>query len=272
VLDEVVDERVDPVGSGIAKRGDCVSGKIRGGDYAGPEGVVDVVVDVRDAVQQPDDLAFERRRLRGAAGVVEDSIPDRVAEVETRSVALEPVDDPQRVLVMAKRASEALGQTAIEDVLAEVAEGRMPEIVAEADRLDEVLVETERAGDGPRDSRDLEGMREPGAVVIALGSDEYLRLVLQTPKRLAVNDPVAVALERGPQTAVGLGMGPTRRIGRRRKRGEHRGLERADPIGEGGRDRPARMLAGDADAEVRGTHTIDSASVGRCRADPTLVL
>ena len=106
--------------------------------------------------------------------------------IPSLSVALEPVDDPQRVLVMAKRASEALGQTAIEDVLAEVAEGRMPEIVAEADRLDEVLVETERAGDGPRDSRDLEGMREPGAVVIALGSDEYLRLVLQTPKRLAV--------------------------------------------------------------------------------------
>ena len=51
---------------------------------------------------------------------------------------------------------------------------------------------------------DLERVREPRAVVVALGRDEHLRLVLEPPERLGVHDPVAVALERRAQRAVVL--------------------------------------------------------------------
>src|ERR1044072_5336128 len=63
-----------------------------------------------------------------------------------------------------------------------------------------------------------------GAVVVALGRDEYLRLVLEPPKGLRVDDPVAVALERRPQRAVGLLDRAPGRVGRRRQTGEELGL------------------------------------------------
>ena len=94
----------------------------------------------------------------------------------------------------------------------------MPDIMAEADRLRQVLVEAQRPRDGPADARDLQRVGEPRAVVVALGRDEHLRLVLEPPERLAVHDPVTIALERRPQTALDLLALTVRRIGGRRER------------------------------------------------------
>ena len=173
------------------------------------------------------------------------TIPSRTGQrqVEPLAVALEHVDDPQRVLVVQKPSAEPLAQAAVERLLADMPERRVPEVVAEPDRLDQVLVQPQRARDGPRDLRDLERMRQPGAVMIAGRSDEHLRLVLQAPERLAVDDPVAVALKRGPQAAVGLG---PQRAGRDRSgvaSGESSPpRERASRSRERGRDRPAGVL------------------------------
>ena len=48
---------------------DLLARQILGREEPGPERVVDVVVDVRHAVDEPDDLPLERRG-RAAAGVV----------------------------------------------------------------------------------------------------------------------------------------------------------------------------------------------------------
>ena len=103
-----------------------------------------------------------------------------------------------------KPCAAALAQRRVERVLAGVAEGRVAEVVAEPDRLGQVLVEAERAGDRAGDPAGLERVGEAGAVVVAFGRDEDLRLVLEPAKRLRVDDPVAVALERRAQRAVGL--------------------------------------------------------------------
>ena len=81
----------------------------------------------------------------------------------------------------------------------------MAEVVAEADRLDEILVQPQRAADAARDAGRLERVREARAEVVAFGVDEHLRLVPQPPERLRVGDPVAVALERRAQAAFLLG-------------------------------------------------------------------
>ena len=180
------------------------------------------MVDVGDPVHEPDDLALERRGLAGAAGVPQDAVAHRLGEVE----ALEHGDDPQRVLVVAEAAAEALAAGAVEHVLADVPERRMPDVVAEPDRLRQVLVEPQRARDGARDPGDLERVREPRPVVIALGRDEHLRLVLEPPERLAVDDPVAIALERRAQPAVGLLALTARGIRRRGELRQPRGLAR----------------------------------------------
>ena len=184
--------------TGVAEDVDRVVRQLVAPQDAGAQRVVDVVVEVGDAIDDPDDPTLERRRLGRAAGVAEDAVADGLAEVQ----ALEVVDDAQRVLPVTEAGAEALAQARVESVLADVAEGRVPEVVAEADRLREVLVEAERAGDGPRDLRDLERVRQPRAEVVALGGDEHLRLVLQATERAAVDDPVAVALERRAQPAV----------------------------------------------------------------------
>ncbi len=82
----------------------------------------------------------------------------------------------------------------VDDALAGVAEGSVAQIVAEGDGLGQVFVETERPGGRPGDAGHLQRVRQPGAVVVALGRDEDLGLVLEPPERLAVDDAVAVAL------------------------------------------------------------------------------
>ena len=69
----------------------------------GPDGVVDVVVDVGEPVDEPDDPALERLGLL-RAGVLEDSVAYLPRQIEPAALALEAFDDAQRVLVVAKAA------------------------------------------------------------------------------------------------------------------------------------------------------------------------
>ena len=66
---------------------------------------------------------------------------DRVAYIN------HDIDDAQRMLVMAETETEALAKGGIEGLFPRVAEGGMPQVVAEPDRLGQVLVQTQRPGD-----------------------------------------------------------------------------------------------------------------------------
>ena len=127
-----------------------------------------------DAVAQAHNVGLERV-ARQARGVVQDAESRLEAEVQTPPLALEPVDDAQALLIMAK--ARAL-EDGIQCALSGVAEGRVAEIVSEGDRLGEILVEHERAADRARQARDLERVRQARAVMIALRLEEDLRFVL----------------------------------------------------------------------------------------------
>src|SRR4051794_7767354 len=83
-----------------------------------------------------------------------------------------------------------------------MAERGMPHVVPEPDRLDEVLVQAQSPGDSAGDRGRLQRVRHPRAVVIAGRIDEHLRLSLEAPERLGVQDAIAVALERRAQAAI----------------------------------------------------------------------
>ena len=151
---------------------------------------------------------------------------------------------------MAKTTAEAGGHAAVQRVLADVPERRMAEVVAEPDRLDEILVESQRAGHRPRDLRDLERVCEPGAVVVAGRRDEHLSLVLEASKRLGVHDAVAVALKRRAQAAVGLGMCAVRGVGRGGQRRQRVALELLDARGERVGDRPRGVRVAGLDRHI----------------------
>ena len=86
-------------------------------------------------------------------------------------------------------------EAAIERALAGMPEGGMAEIVGERQRLGQILVETERAGERARDLGDLESVGQPGAKMIPFVEDEDLGLVRESAKRGGVDDAVAVAPE-----------------------------------------------------------------------------
>ena len=173
--------------------------------------VVDVVVDVRDPVDDAHDLALERRRLL-RTGVREDPVDHLACQVE-------PLGDACRLLVVAEAALVA--EQLVERGLTRVAERRVTRVVAETDRFRQVFVQAECARDDAGDAGRLERVRHARAVVVARGVDEDLRLALQPPERLRVDDAVAVALERRADTALGLVARPSRasrRSGRRAAR------------------------------------------------------
>ena len=217
--------RFDPVGPSSSI---SAAGRSEWSQDPRPQRVVDVVVDVGDAVDQLHDPPLQRRRL-ARPGVVEDAVADLLGEVEALAVALQHVDHPQRVDVVLELAVAALAQRRVERLLAGVAEGRVAEVVAEPDRLGQVLVEAERAGDRAGDPAGLQRVGEAGPVVVALGGDEDLRLVLEAAEGLRVDDPVAVALEGGADAGCraprrGGAQGRTGSPDRRGTRPPRRGL------------------------------------------------
>ena len=153
-------------------------------------GVVVVVIDVGGDVGDAHDLPLERHRRQVrvvaedgalALGVLEDAVAHLVRQVEPGAVALELVDDAQRLL----HVMEAVGHEVREHLLAGVAERRVAEVVAHDDRLGEHLVEPEELGHRARELRHLERVRDARAVVIALGRQEDLRLAGEAAERLA---------------------------------------------------------------------------------------
>ena len=179
-----------------AEQRDLVLRQVVGVEDPVADRVVDVVVDVRDAVDDPDDLPLVRLGL-DLARVLEDAVADLPREIEL-------LRDPQRLLVVAEAGAEPLAQALVERLLAGVPERRVAHVVPEPDRLGEILVQAQRAGHAAGDPGRLERMRHARPEVVAGRVDEDLRLALQPPKRLRVQDPVAVALERRAQAAFVL--------------------------------------------------------------------
>ena len=161
--------------------------------------------------------------------MAQDALAHLLGEVQV----LDPLHHPERMLVVPEGPPPALADAGVEHLLADVTERRVAEVVPQADRLGEVLVQPERARHVARDAARLERVREAGAVVIALGRDEDLGLVLEAPERLRVDDPVAVALERRAVLRVGLRPRPAGGIGRRGERRAVRLLEALDALSEG---------------------------------------
>ena len=188
----------------------------------------------------PDDPPLERLRLV-RAGVLEDPVAHLPRQVEPAAVALEPLDDAQRVLVVAEaaaRRARAAARRAPARRRGRTAGGRGRGRAAIASTRSSFRRSARR--DAARDARRLERVREPRAEVVALGIDEDLRLVAQPAERLRVDDAVAVALERRPQAAFLLGQRRARASRTSARRAARATAPRARARGSRRRQRPDR--------------------------------
>ena len=132
--------------------------------------------------------------------VLRDAVPNLPGEVQSSAVVLQHVHNPKALLVVV----EAARNQPVDDPLPRVAKRRVPQIVAERDRLGELLVQAQHLGNRPSDLRDLERVSQPRSIVIAGRRKKDLRLVFQSPEGLAVNNPVPIALKRGTDVVFRL--------------------------------------------------------------------
>src|SRR3954454_15378692 len=124
----------------------------------------------------------------------------------------------------------------------------MAEVMTESDGFGENFVEAQRLRDRARDLRHLEDMRQPRAVVVALGREKDLRLVLQPAKGLAMNDAIAIALIRRPNIVLGLlAIAPARLRASRRARHERVALDVLEHLA----DRRQNGFSSDSDCGVK---------------------
>jgi len=123
--------------------------------------------------------------------VLRDAVADLPGEVQAAAVVFQDVDDAQALLAVV----EAAWHQRVDDALARVAEWRVAQVVTKGNRFGQLFVQPEHLRDRPGDLRHLERMRQPGPVVISGRREEHLGLVLQSAKRLAMNDAVAIALK-----------------------------------------------------------------------------
>jgi hypothetical protein len=165
---------------------------------------------VGDFVGEIDELRFERRALieqvfrefrmvflRVIARVLDDAFTYLECQIQAgkRGIALlEIFDDAERVQVVIEREA-VLAHTGVERLFSSVPEGGVTDVVHEGERFGEIDVEVERSGDGPRNLRDFERVRQAIAEMIAVPAGENLRLGFESPESAGMNHAVAITLK-----------------------------------------------------------------------------
>ena len=150
-------------------------------------------------------------------------LPGQVEPVEIGIAVFQRGHDPQRLGIMVEAAMRL--QAGIQRPLAGVAERRVAEVMGQRQRLGEVLVEPELARQRAGDLGHFQGMRQAGAVMIALVEHEHLGLVLEPAKGGGMDHPVAIPAKRAAGAAWRLRKQPPPALvgiaGKRRAGGSH---------------------------------------------------
>jgi len=145
--------------------------------------------------------------------VFDDPLPHFPGQIQAREVRVSIFqlrDDAQRLLVVVK--APVVAHQPRKGNFAGVTEGRVPQVVRQRDRLQQILVRPQCARHSPADLRHLQGVRQAGTVIIPLVVHENLGLVLQAPKGRGVQYPIAVALEGSAERRLLFGVLPPFRV------------------------------------------------------------
>ena len=145
---------------------------------------------------------------RVIARVLNNSLADfegKIQSAKRRITNFEILDNAQSMEVVIER-KPVLPHGRVQSFLSRVPKRRMPEIMHQGQRLNQIGIQPELRSDRSRDLRDLNRMRQPVAEVIRVAAREDLRLRFQTAKRARVDDTIAVTLK-----VIAIGM---RRLGK----------------------------------------------------------
>src|SRR6516162_9144678 len=136
---------------------------------------------VGDLVAEVDELGFEGRALVEKifgqlrmllsiviAGVLNDTFAHLECEVQAAEggiALLEVLDDAQCMKIVVEGQSMLMHRR-IESLLSGMAKWRMADVMNQCERLGQIGVEPQRSGDGARDLRNFQRVRQPVAEVV----------------------------------------------------------------------------------------------------------
>ena len=83
-----------------------------------------------------------------------------------------------------------------------MSEGRMPQIMPQSNGLNQIIIQPQGLRNGSGSLGNFQGMGQTVPVVIPLRRQKDLGLILQSPKRLTVQDPVPVPLVDRPDITL----------------------------------------------------------------------
>ena len=196
VDDHIMDHRIQANSGRISKNLPIWFRNIFLFEHASPDRVVNIMVDIGNLIRQAYDLSFQRmRRTRGF--MIQDSVTHFPGQVQSLALLFQTFHHPYALLVMLEPQRAYL----VKRPFSRMAERRMPQIMPQRDRLHQIFIETKSLCYCPGILGYLQRMGQPGPVMIPFGKKEYLRLLLQPAKCLAVEDPVPVPLEDGTDIA-----------------------------------------------------------------------
>lgn len=127
--------------------------------------------------------------------MIQNAVAHFVCQIQPCAAVFELFNDAQALHIVFKSARNQ----SVQHVLAGMAKRRMSEIMSQCNGLRQILVEAESTRDRPRDLRDLKRMCQTRSVMVALRREEYLRFMLHSAERLAMQDAVSIANEHRSQ-------------------------------------------------------------------------
>lgn len=118
---DIVDQGVNSLRFGIAQGLLKVNGDIHGVNDAAAHGVLNVMVNISNAVRKPKNLSLQSLRFL-TASMAQDASPHLIGQVESISFFLQNLHHPQRLDIVGK----TIGHNIVEDALAGMPEGGVP--------------------------------------------------------------------------------------------------------------------------------------------------
>ena len=83
-----------------------------------------------------------------------------------------------------------------------MAERWVADVMRQRQRFGQILIQSQRPGDNPRNLRHFQTVSQPDPVVISVRRDEHLGLVTETAEGDRMNDPIPVTLVLAPRAAI----------------------------------------------------------------------
>ena len=132
--------------------------------------------------------------------VVENPVPHLPGQIQSFSVLFQDLHHTDALPEMSKSQRTDF----IQNPLPRVTEGCVSEVMPECDGIAQIVIEPERLRDCPGKLRDLQRMGQTSTVMVAHRRDKDLRLMCQSAKRLAVQNPVTISLVDASDVALRL--------------------------------------------------------------------